>query len=88
MFTHNFVVPALSVDLPTVIDTKVTIRNAVIQVSSVANQNAAMDMLVSSSIVYDRTIAETWSVTAQWGAAASTLTMGQLIASSYFRGQA
>lgn len=86
LYTHNFTIPALASSLPITISAHVTIRNGNVHVCSVSNQNGTFAFVVSSAIVYDRTIAETWSVTAQWGANVNQLTCGQLYTKSFFRG--
>lgn len=86
LFTHSLTVPALAVNLPIVIKTDATIRGGAIHICSVANMNATFSFVTSSAIVYDRTVANTWSVTAQWGANVNQLTCGQLFMSSMFSG--
>lgn len=86
LYTHSFTIPALAVNLPITIAARITVRNGAIHVCSISNQNGTLAFVVSSAIVYDRTIAETWSVTAQWGANVNQLTCGQLYTKSYFRG--
>lgn len=78
LWTHNLVVPALSVNLPITICARITIRNGAIHVCSSATMSGAVTTIVDSAIVYDRTILNTWSVTAQWGAALSTLDCGMM----------
>jgi hypothetical protein len=86
LYSHVLTIPALSVALPITISARITIRNGNVHVCSLSNQNGTQAFLVSSAIVYDRTISDTWSVTAQWGANVNQLTCGQVYATSWFRG--
>lgn len=86
LWSHILTIPALAVNQPTSFLAKCTVRNGALAVCSVANQDGTSTMVVSSSIVYDRTVAQTWSITAEWGAALSTMVCGQLYLNSFFSG--
>lgn len=84
LFSHVLTIPALSVNLPFTVKSEVTIRNGTLHVCSASDVNGTLAMLIDSTIVYNRTITNVWSVTAQWGANVNQLTVGQVRASSQF----
>lgn len=76
LFTNSLIIPALSTDLPVTIFTKVIVRNGNINVTSTSEISGVVATIVGSSIVYDRTVNNTWNVTAQWGANVNQMTVG------------
>ena len=84
LFTNNLVIPALAVNLPVLIQTYVTIRNGALHVCSNSTISGLVSTIIDSSIVYDRTIANAWTVTAQWGANVNQLTCGSVNLNSGF----
>lgn len=85
LFAHNLTIPALSVSLPVSIKSVVVVRDGTANVYSTSLVGATSASIVSNP-AYDRTSANTWSITAQWGANVNQLAVGQLYAKSFFRG--
>jgi len=85
LYSHTLTVPALSVSLPININSKIIIRNGTIQLNSTQIISGIVDMITSSAIVFNRAIANTISVTGQWGLAASQCTMNSLTIDNMFR---
>jgi hypothetical protein len=83
LLTHTFTVPALSSNLPVNIHTRCTIQNGTIQMNSTRNMSNT-PTITSTNPSYAYNAANTWTITAQWGAAVNTLTMNQLIVDAKF----
>jgi hypothetical protein len=84
-FSHIVSVPALSVNLPININSKLVVRAATLQINSTQSVSGVVNTISSSSAAYTRTVVNTISVTAQWGLAASQCTMNSLTLDNMFR---
>jgi hypothetical protein len=82
--TQTLTIPALSVNLPALVRTDITVRSATVHICSEALLSGVSNVIVDSSFGYTPTNLNTWSITAQWGAALSTLTVGAVWAVADF----
>src|SRR5579872_2420869 len=82
--TQTLTIPALSVNLPALVRTDITVRSATVHICCEALVSAISNVIVDSSFGYTRTNRNVWSITAQWGAALSTLTVGTVYAVARF----
>lgn len=85
LFSHILTYAALTVNSAGNIHSMLTVRNGAIQVNSVEMVNGAVNMVTALAVVFDRTVANTFSVSAQWGLAASQLTCNQLFLKTNYR---
>jgi hypothetical protein len=88
LFTNNLIIPALSVNLPISIDTRVVVRNGDIYVTSSSLLSGLVANIVSQNIAYSRNAVNVWNVTAQWGANVNQLSIGMFTVKSSFSGTA
>lgn len=85
LFTHVLTIPALAVSLPININSKIVVRNGSIQLNSTQLISGTVGMISSSSISYTRTQANTFAITAQWGANVNQLAVNSVTMTSDFR---
>ena len=85
LFSHVLVYAALTVNSAGNIHTMITVRNGAVQVNSIEMINGAVNMVTASAVVFDRTIANTFNVSAQWGANASQFTCNQFFLKTNYR---
>lgn len=85
MFSHIVTIPALSVNLPVNIYSKISVRNGFVQVNSVLLVSGISTTISPAAIVYNRAIENTWSVTGQWGANVNQMAMNCLTLDTHFR---
>jgi len=83
-FTHVIVVP---ITLSTYINihSKCQVRAATINCNSTVTMSGVASVIAASAFAYNPALANTWSITAQWGLAASTLIADDLTYETMFR---
>jgi hypothetical protein len=84
VFSHVIMVPALSVSLPCRISSGITVRSGSIQVWSDALVSDVSDFIALVGVAYNNNQANTWSITAQWGANVNQLVVSQLYVEAVF----
>jgi hypothetical protein len=86
VLTHVLTIPALAVDLPVRLNGLFTVRTATLSISCAALVSAISNtIIVPAPPAYNPLIANTLSVTAQWGANVNSMTASQLVVGAYFR---
>lgn len=81
--THPLVIPAATTNLPIMIRTNAIVRAATIQYNSYPSLSTSA--AISTAPAYTRTVVNTLSITAQWGASASSCTQTGCTISTAFR---
>lgn len=86
LWSHALTIPALAATLPVAITSKASVRAGFLQICSMSTVSGVVSSVVSTNVAYDRTIVNTLSITAQFGANVNTMTCNQLYLNSFFSG--
>ncbi len=84
LLTHPIVVAGGATSLVTRVKGSFIVRTATLSMATTVNQSGVIGTSVSATPAYNPAIANTFSVTAQWGAALSTCTVTQYNVSTSF----
>lgn len=84
LYSDTLTIPALSNKRPICVRASMTVRAALAVTNATTLSGTASSALIGSN-VYDPAIQNTLDVTAQWGAAASTCEMSQMLVTAHFR---